>query len=323
MKKEELEAILRNGIDELDLGPIEESLHAVATERKLPVLALGQCTIRIEESSPALLALLERAADGEPLAEDENMLLFRGLYILGGARVDQAYRPLLRLLRRPWNELDYLLGDAITESLASIAAGVFDGDAEPLFELALDASIDGYIREALLGAATFLTWKGLIERERMQRVLVQFYQERLAADDDQAWIGWLQAIALLGLRDLAPLVRAAWDEGRVPPDLLERSEFEQELVEAEQRPDDIDRFSLFHFGYIEDVVEALKWTDYAEDADQDGLFGEEDQFGEDLFAVDHLPTEPVRNPLRHVGRNDPCPCGSGKKAKKCCLARQD
>ncbi|WP_197427437.1 SEC-C metal-binding domain-containing protein [Bradyrhizobium retamae] len=23
---------------------------------------------------------------------------------------------------------------------------------------------------------------------------------------------------------------------------------------------------------------------------------------------------------RHVGRNDPCPCGSGKKAKKCCLA---
>ena len=257
------------------------------------------------------------------LAEDENMLLFRGLYILGGARVSQAYRPLLRLLRRPWNELDYLLGDAITESLASIAAGVFDGDAEPLFELALDASIDGYIREALLGAATFLTWKGLIERERMQRVLVQFYQERLAADDDQAWIGWLQAIALLGLRDLAPLVRAAWDEGRVPPDLLERSEFEQELVEAEQRPDDIDQFSLFHFGYIEDVVEALEWTDYAEDADQDGPFGEEDQFGEDLFAVDHLPMEPVRNPLRHVGRNDPCPCGSGKKAKKCCLARQD
>ncbi|RWK45049.1 MAG: hypothetical protein EOR45_38715, partial [Mesorhizobium sp.] len=25
-------------------------------------------------------------------------------------------------------------------------------------------------------------------------------------------------------------------------------------------------------------------------------------------------------PWRHVGRNDPCPCGSGKKAKKCCLA---
>ncbi|WP_198164187.1 SEC-C metal-binding domain-containing protein [Bradyrhizobium jicamae] len=28
----------------------------------------------------------------------------------------------------------------------------------------------------------------------------------------------------------------------------------------------------------------------------------------------------VRNTWRHVGRNDPCPCGSGKKAKKCSLA---
>jgi uncharacterized protein YecA (UPF0149 family) len=23
----------------------------------------------------------------------------------------------------------------------------------------------------------------------------------------------------------------------------------------------------------------------------------------------------------HVGRNDPCPCGSGRKFKKCCGAR--
>ncbi|MCF7202854.1 SEC-C metal-binding domain-containing protein [Pseudomonas oligotrophica] len=27
--------------------------------------------------------------------------------------------------------------------------------------------------------------------------------------------------------------------------------------------------------------------------------------------------EPVRNPLKDVGRNDPCPCGSQKKFKKC------
>ena len=24
-----------------------------------------------------------------------------------------------------------------------------------------------------------------------------------------------------------------------------------------------------------------------------------------------------------VGRNDPCPCGSGRKYKQCCLARED
>ena len=35
---------------------------------------------------------------------------------------------------------------------------------------------------------------------------------------------------------------------------------------------------------------------------------------------DHAPvTQPVRRIAPRVGRNDPCPCGSGKKYKKCCL----
>jgi SEC-C motif len=31
------------------------------------------------------------------------------------------------------------------------------------------------------------------------------------------------------------------------------------------------------------------------------------------------PSGPAVNPFKSVGRNDPCPCGSGKKFKKCCL----
>jgi hypothetical protein len=34
-------------------------------------------------------------------------------------------------------------------------------------------------------------------------------------------------------------------------------------------------------------------------------------------------SETIRNTLPPVGRNDPCPCGSGKKFKKCCGARRD
>ena len=30
--------------------------------------------------------------------------------------------------------------------------------------------------------------------------------------------------------------------------------------------------------------------------------------------------EPIHNRVPKVGRNDPCPCGSGKKYKKCCGA---
>lgn len=33
--------------------------------------------------------------------------------------------------------------------------------------------------------------------------------------------------------------------------------------------------------------------------------------------------EALENRLRHTGRNDPCPCGSGRKYKKCCLANDE
>ncbi|MDD4788557.1 MAG: SEC-C metal-binding domain-containing protein, partial [Pirellulales bacterium] len=36
--------------------------------------------------------------------------------------------------------------------------------------------------------------------------------------------------------------------------------------------------------------------------------------------VDHK-REPIRNRQPRVGRNDPCPCGSGKKYKSCCLRK--
>jgi uncharacterized protein YecA (UPF0149 family) len=32
--------------------------------------------------------------------------------------------------------------------------------------------------------------------------------------------------------------------------------------------------------------------------------------------------EPLPPPTKKVGRNDPCPCGSGKKFKKCCMNKQ-
>ena len=36
------------------------------------------------------------------------------------------------------------------------------------------------------------------------------------------------------------------------------------------------------------------------------------------YYVDGSAIQPQRNSEEKVGRNDPCPCGSGKKYKKCC-----
>ena len=51
---------------------------------------------------------------------------------------------------------------------------------------------------------------------------------------------------------------------------------------------------------IDDVVEATAWWE-----------------GFDEHRRTTAATEPYRAPPK-VGRNEPCPCGSGKKFKKCC-----
>lgn len=38
--------------------------------------------------------------------------------------------------------------------------------------------------------------------------------------------------------------------------------------------------------------------------------------------ADGMPAQPIVRDLQKVGRNDPCPCGSGKKYKKCCGANE-
>ncbi len=54
-------------------------------------------------------------------------------------------------------------------------------------------------------------------------------------------------------------------------------------------------------------------------------YGFSDEYLQKEKEVENVKRQPIQvtntitNPYRIVGRNDPCPCGSGKKYKKCCL----
>lgn len=290
--------------------PIEVYVDELATLQDLPTVAIGACLVRHYEAAPLLRRLMTRATDDGIATDSKATQLFRALHILGGARDAATFLPLLRLLQGPQDDIDYLLGDASTETLPKITAGVFDGNADALFGAILNQGLDGAIRGSLLSAAAFLTWKQSIDRQRMIAFLEQFADEPAAPGDDLAWGAWAEAIALLGLRHLEPLVSAAEQNERLDDLLFVRADFEATLAAAEQAPDDKARFDDANLGYIEDVLVALELFPY----------GYDDEAG-DPQNFDEAPApQPVTNPWRHVGRNDPCPCGSGKKAKRCCLA---
>ena len=248
------------------LAPIQQHVEALAQERGYPAEAVEACLRQPLQSVPILRALLGRAARGLALGDAELSQLFLGLHILAQLRDQPSCPPLLRLLRRPTDEVEAVLGDALTETLPKIVASLYDGDADALFDTIADAAVDEFVRDALWRAAAFLTFQERIGRDAMAAFIVRFDDERLAPARDMGWY------------------------------LLDREHFDEDLAIALRDPGDAARFERTQAGTIDDVGAALAWADW------------------------NGTPEPYVNPMRDVGRNDPCPCGSGKKAKKCCLA---
>jgi hypothetical protein len=303
------------------IPPIEETRHsrdsildALANSIELPSTAIAVGTLYADVIEAEILATLERALTAE-LDPASDRLLFRGLHILGGRRLPAAYRPLIAFLRGPPHRVEALLGDAISENLSQILAGLFDGDEQPLLDLVTDTSLDSFVREAALNALAFLAFDGRTDRGNFEALLLRFDEARLAAaDDDVMWHAWMTAVAVLGVTALEARVRAAFADGRIAPHWCDEGDFDELLKAAIERPDDRTRLAAEHMGYLDDVLAALQTFSERTDGDAADV----DMWDQDrpLWAAVRTP---AHNPFRHLGRNDPCPCGSGKKAKKCCL----
>ena len=285
----------------LERTPIEVHLRALGSDPTAVGLAL--CMLRIADSAPALLAVLRRAAGGERLSRRDGFLLFYGIYVLAGARIQETCAPLLALVQRRDRSWDDLLGDMVTRSLSKIMASVFDGQIEPLLALIADPTVDESVRGSLQGAATFLTHQGRIPRDQMATFLAEFYEQRLIGDGDTGWFGWIEAVGLLGLPGMDRQVEQvlSW----IGDDVFDARSVRELMADAASAPADVSRFTQCNLGLVDDVVADAQWA----------LPGPDEPEDEAWEIVD-----PIRNPLRGVGRNDPCPCGSGRKYKKCCLA---
>lgn len=75
---------------------------------------------------------------------------------------------------------------------------------------------------------------------------------------------------------------------------------------------------------IDDHAKEEGWEDeddtdecYEDDYEDEMEYDTDDFEDAEIVDDDYTPVTPYRAPTK-VGRNDPCPCGSGKKYKHCC-----
>lgn len=292
-----------------------EIMRDLARNDIFPKMAMIAAGANRETMVPIFVDLVNRlgAQPIPDMKDDEVIALIPIFHMLGEWREPCAYRPLVHLLRRPTEILDHLLGDAITETSFRVMAGTFDADLQPLIEAIEDPNADEFARSSLMSALVLLTQ---LQPDYSASIEDYFrtFRSRCPEVPLEMLTSWVDAIADLGLEDMSEDVRAVFDDKLIPEDYSNFGHFLGD-IQATRDEGGIPKNRRYRKSLIADAVHELsKWHCYSEEF----FANQKKRKVNNKFRVAPW-TETFMFPKDKVGRNDPCPCGSGKKFKKCCL----
>ena len=275
-----------------------------------PEAAIAFADAHREEVTPYLVESIARLADHpEEGANPDYVLHLYAMHMLAAWRETAAYAPLVRLGHHSEEVVDQLLGDTVTESYGRCLASVCNGDLGLLRGLVEDPAAAHWARHAALDAIMVRVFEGGSSREELIAYLMRL-------GDAEATLLRQPERKFKAFELLDSVVSVATDLGAV--EMLERIQgwFADELpdptiadlswVEAHiSRPFEASRDETLGRGkgYVRSVKTEIGWW-----------AGFNDKEPANLRPAQTL--APVRQGPK-IGRNDPCPCGSGKKFKKC------
>lgn len=294
----------------------EQILADFSRRDGFPRDALAAAGANRDAMIPVFLDQIDRLVSDEPEAfTDADVSAFLFVYfLLGEWRATRAYRPLTALLRQDPEFLDILIGDAVTEGTARVIAGVCDGDLKPIFSVIEDPGADEFVRGQMIEALVLMAR----QRPELRPEVIDYLERFPSADIDKPENlcgSWAFAVADLGLLHLEPQVREAFEQGWISSFEATFDFFQKQLRMAVEGGESPWYQNTRNTRLIQSAIDELSgWYSFSDDAFED-KFRRPDADN----ALSHLFGAAFERVGPKVGRNDPCPCGSGQKFKKCCL----
>ncbi len=326
------DADLREMLDILDVAGarlIAAEVDQIVAEldgakNRLPVQAIERAREHRDLMIPKLIEVLRETTTAARAGDKpKGNAHFLAVFLLTEFRAEEAFPAILEAFSLP-GELPFdLFGDAVTSTLARILAQFAADRTEVLDGLIRNADLNEYVRwEA---AQCF---EHLVRDQRLTRAeAVERLRQHLCwavAEKDEAVIGGLICV----LVSFAPVealadIEEAYRLGLVDESLVDLGTVNESIAAGDERVRK--ELAWCPATGIEDTIEELRhWASYAEKPSPRPAPAP--RVPQPHFAAPRAPTEPmaVRAPSRDVriGRNDRCPCGSGKKFKKCCGSRK-
>jgi hypothetical protein len=279
---------------------------------KFPYAAVEAAVAQREEIVPELLRIVDdttqRAAE---LADDSDyMAHLYALFLLAQFREARAYPVVIRFASLPGELLDALGGDFVTEDLGRVLASVCGSELDGIQSLIENDHIDQWVRAAAVCSLVTLVAAGQKSREEIVGYFAELFRGRLAREWSPVWDTLVCETCDLHPAELMDDIRNAYEEGLVDPGFIGFDDVQRDLEKGRDRV--LARLAADpHHCLVQDTVKEIEsWACFREDESSD--------------ALDDLELEPASVPAQvwrpgpKISRNDPCPCGSGKKYKKCC-----
>lgn len=302
-------------LDEILLRLSTEQQVAADSEQLLfPAEALVAAKSHWAEFWPHIAALMQRMQADEELSDDEYQLLFYGVMLLADV-ADLSQAPVFM----QWvdttdglgSDLEYTLGDAMTEDLATMLFVLSAGQSLPLQQLLLSEKAGIYVKAAALAA--LFAQQELAEQQGQApdtAALIPLLQQVIdvASRHGQKFVLGELAIWCIsfGLQQLKPAFELLLRQNRIDTKVISTREISRWQLANSEKP--------LASGLVRpsfDVMSLQHWLAFQPDSTA--------TTAEPLTEVSAGLPENATSTKALTGRNDACPCGSGKKYKKCCL----
>jgi hypothetical protein len=287
----------------------------IGDEDCVPRNVIDECARRGDTMVGHLSGLVEDGSDWWGEAAGEWWLKLHAVMVLGLIPTERAGVLLVKFMRRMSHEEDHDLQDWLSSNWPALFRNKPASVLPVLRELCEDRAMDWYIRAGAIEA--YVDAARLQGNDALERALE--WLAVLVADEQEDW-----ELRLCSGNMLLDFPRIQYRP------LLEEMAARQSGWGKFFSEDDVrlayaamqDKAERDHFKepwkfYLPDEIAARQQRWAKEDAKKDAGDRSEDYgYGQTFVPDPYIRAEPK------VGRNDPCPCGSGKKYKRCCLGKE-
>lgn len=227
------------------------------------------------------------------------------IHLLALIKTREAFELLLDILRYRGDDI----GEWLTDGVPCLLAAFGEDFIERLMEFTDDETLESVVRGMAVTGLAVLARKYPAHESNVKEHIIRLLKN---TDDSEFSTHIVRPIAMFHDPSLMPEISKAYDGQKIDEFIGNKKDMEK-IINGESddefnihTKDPLEHFSRKGIGLIHSVH-------YGE--------SEEHDIGLIKRIIEESETEEIEPDEKKVGRNAPCPCGSGKKYKRCCMRK--